>query len=221
MDYVVPTAMDKRPKLRIYNWNVGGAIYQKKTELENFLEKHNVDVMFLQETLPRDHWRLKFPGYQAYKNRWNDTCRDTAILIKDGISHYEYPLFVTNITATAVIIKTRGTEIGVVSAYDSPDQQIRNKFFKDVYEKLFRIADTVIVAGDFNSLHTFWGSRYNNARGIKLLKYTIDRDLSIHAPDDITHIPSDPKKKENILDFGISKNLNSTVNVFILHLAYN
>ena len=117
LDYAQQTIMDNRPKLRIYTWNVGGGSYQKKSELESFLVKHNVDVMLLQETLHKDHWQFKFPGYQTYKNWRNTTYRGTAILVKDGISHYEYPLNPTQIIATAVIIKASGTEIGVVSTY--------------------------------------------------------------------------------------------------------
>ena len=92
--------------------------------------------MLQQETLHKDHWPFKFQGYQTYKNRRDATCRGTAILVKDGISHYEYPLNPTQIIATTVIIKASGIEIGVVSTYYSPSQ----------YDKLFSISNTVLIA---------------------------------------------------------------------------
>ena len=117
----------------------------------------------------------------------------------------------TQIIATAVIIKASGTEIGVESTYDSPSHEC---FFKEEYDKLFSFSNTVLIAGDFNSKHTVWGSKLNNKRGKKLLSYTLRKNLSIHAPNDITYIPINKRHKENILDFAISKNLSSSINVF-------
>lgn len=176
--------MEDKPStcLKIVAWNVGGRIFDKKAEIEHFLAKHKVDIMLLSETLLKDQNNFRVSNYRTYKSRRNSSCRGTAILINNNISHYEIPLALEFAEATAIIIKIRGKDIGIVSFYNSPSVD----FHKNDYDKVFRIANTVIAAGDFNSKHTAWGSRHYNVRGKTLLDYSIDKNLFIQGPEDFT-----------------------------------
>lgn len=201
--------MDNKPLLKIVAWNAGGRIYDKKSEIEHFLHEHNVDILLISETLLKNSWKFKIQNYTTYKNRRDDTARGTAVLIKSNISHYEYPLNLDTAEATANVVKIQGNELAIVSIYNSPSLE----FHKNNYDKVFKIAPSVISAGDFNSKHTSWGSRANNARGKKLFEYTLDKNLSVHAPNDFTYFPHNHKHRPDILDISVCKNISSIISV--------
>ena len=203
--------------LKIVAWNAGGGIQAKKAEIEHFLAQHNVDIMLLSETLLKSSDKFKFVNYRTYKSRRNTSCRGTALLIRNEISHHEIPLSLEQLEATAVIIKIRGENIGIVSLYNSPSID----FYKNDYDKIFRISNTVIAAGDFNSKHTAWGSRQYNIRGNDLLEYTLNNNLFIQAPEDFTFFPHNPKHKPDLLDIAVFKNLNTPINVRTVRELYS
>ena len=96
--------------------------------------------MLLSETLLKSSDKFKFVNYRTYKSRRNTSCRGTALLIRNEISHHEIPLSLEQLEATAVIIKIRGENIGIVSLYNSPSID----FYKNDYDKIFRISNTVL-----------------------------------------------------------------------------
>ena len=75
------------------------------------------------------------------------------------------------------------------------------------------LGNTFIAAGDYNAKHPFWGSRLSNPKGKELYKAVMNRSnkLNVLSPTDPTHWPSDPKKKPDIIDFGVIKNVPRTL----------
>ena len=176
---------NQNKKLKICAWNACGGLANKKVEIENFLNSHDVDIFLVSETLLSDKCKFNFPSYKTYKNRSDNNKRCTAIFIKHSIDHFEIPLALTDVEATAVIIKAKNKNIAIISTYNSPSK----KFNKNDYDKIFKTASMVISAGDFNAKHTWWGSRSKNPLGAEVQNYCFKNDLSFHAPSEFIFYP--------------------------------
>ena len=151
-------------KLKIVQWNACG-ILNKKIEFENFLNANNVDICLLNETLlnQKNKSKLKILNYKIYRN---DSGRGTAILIKNNIFHYEFPILnLVEVEATGIKIKIKNQLISVISVYNSPS----NKFNKNDFDKIFNSSQIIFTAGDFNAKHRAWGSRIDDTVGKKIV----------------------------------------------------
>lgn len=199
-------------KLKICAWNACGGLYNKKAEIENFLNTRKIDILLLSETLVKNPTKFNFIGYKTYKHK-NENNRGTAVIVKCNLVHHEITINLETIEATAIKIKSHGSEIAIISTYNSPSK----KFNKTDYDKLFRIAPTVISAGDYNAKHTRWGSRSINTLGSKLSDYCLKHDLDVHAPAEFTHYPNNKRYKPDIIDFVITKDLKFSTNVVTVH----
>ena len=60
-----------------------------------------------------------------------------------------------------------------------------------------------MLVGDFNSKHVTWNIASVNRNGRTLLSYCINKDITLHYPDQLTHFSnnSDP----SVLDIALSK----------------
>ena len=213
-------------KLIICQWNEHSC-RKKKDELEQFLKSNNVDLCLLSETRLKNTDKFKICGYRVYRHDCENNKLGTAILVKNEISHYEVPIpDLKVLEATAVNILTKGVKVTVVSIYNSP----KNVYCKEDMDTIFNCAPVVFAAGDFNSKHTFWGSRSYNAHGHKLLKFCRKENLLIHFPNEFTRYPDttltnpgDPsqnsrqKSQPNLIDFAITKNFKFKVDSHVLH----
>lgn len=63
------------------------------------------------------------------------------------------------------------------------------------------------MGGDFNSKHTFWGSRLTNPKGRQLLKSVQKNRINVLSGASPTYWPSDPAKVPDLLDFFVHKGL--------------
>ena len=72
-----------------------------------------------------------------------------------------------------------------------------------------RILPKYITAGDYNSKHTLWGSRNTTPRGKTLEKYIRNNNLNILSTGRPTYWPTDLIKKPDLLDFTVTKGLNT------------
>ena len=60
------------------------------------------------------------------------------------------------------------------------------------------------IGGDFNAKDISWGCRKSNPSGKKLLKWAAECLFNVIAPDDITHIVSNDRRRNDILDIFIT-----------------
>lgn len=118
----------RQPKqLRIAAWNAAN-LANKKHELIDFLEEHELDMILIGETWLRPGNSVKIPSYTCYRNdRINREGGGTAIYIKKNISHYplDTPDLI-NLEATQIITKLHnGTEIKIIAAYNPPQRRLQ------------------------------------------------------------------------------------------------
>lgn len=90
--------------------------------------------------------------------------------MKPSIRHYTLnPTIIPQIKAAGVLINCGNSHIGVYAIYCSPKLNIKedeyNKFFSNFESKL-------IVSGDFNVKHPWWGSRCTNPKAKGFYKHS-------------------------------------------------
>jgi len=66
-----------------------------------------------------------------------------------------------------------------------------------------------IAGGDYNSKHTYWGSRLITPKGRALLKATSNTNDEIISTRKATYWPSDQNKIPDLLDFFVMRDLSS------------
>ena len=79
-----------------------------------------------------------------------------------------------------------------------------------MWEEYFQhLGDKYIAAGDYNSKHTLWGSRNTTPRARTLEKYIRNSNLNILSTGTPTYWPNDLNKKPDLLDFAVTRGLNT------------
>ncbi|GIY46044.1 protein KTI12 homolog [Caerostris extrusa] len=83
-------------------------------------------------------------------------------------------------------------------------------------KKLIEANKNTIIAGDFNAAHTAWNNQRNSQRGIVLNKFLKTRkDIKIFAPHSHTHISTQARYGNSIIDFALLRNIpyNTSIEV--------
>jgi endonuclease/exonuclease/phosphatase family metal-dependent hydrolase len=130
--------------------------------------------------------------------------RGVALLVRENIiSQTQIPLddlCLECLDAVAVLININNKPTLMVSAYQKP-----KKINIEDFVKLMGRNESVIIAGDLNSKHGIWGCRVDNQSGRKLNTWIAKNRYTILAPTGPTHIPTDSKKRPDILDVVVTK----------------
>ncbi|GJQ79034.1 hypothetical protein Trydic_g8736 [Trypoxylus dichotomus] len=94
-------------------WNANG-LSNKKTELEEFIQRHQMDVLLIGETHLRANDRLSLRNFRVYRtDREGARGGGTAIMIKSSIDHYAgRELDLHNIEATNITVNLATAIIG-------------------------------------------------------------------------------------------------------------
>lgn len=196
-------APTKPKSLQIVSWNVNG-LRKSKLEIEEILERYNVDVMALQETKLRREIELKFPGYQVYRRDRDARGGGVALLVKRTIDHH--PIVtpeLENIEATAIVVSTaRNGELTVVSCYQPP----RNALLSRDLEALFPGGAQVVAIGDFNAKSQEWNSRLTNTRGREMLRFLgTHQNILAMGPEEPTY--HHVRNRPDVLDIALLQNM--------------
>ncbi|GJQ70362.1 hypothetical protein Trydic_g1824 [Trypoxylus dichotomus] len=186
----------KPQSLQIAFWNANG-LTTKKTELEEFVQRHQLDAILIGETHLTASNRLTLPNFRVYRsNREDPRGRDTAILVKSTIEHHaDLALDPINIVATAVTVNLATGPVKLVAAYKVPRRQL--------LEEIFDTRGAVIVAGDLNAKHPSWNSRRPNASGICLRRFADELHLLVNATAEPTIFPHNGQP--DVLDIVVMK----------------
>jgi exonuclease III len=90
--------------IKIALWNANGLV-QHKDEAKTFLDHNAIDILLVSETHFIDRSYFKLPHYNAYFTNHPDNTAHagSGILIKNSISHYEFPKFGKNFLQTTII----------------------------------------------------------------------------------------------------------------------
>lgn len=186
--------------MNIVCWNCNSIKY-KYIELANFMYNQKCDVVGLNETKLDGKFRLKIPDYKIFRNDRDSSGGGVALLIHNNINCELIDLNFKNIESIAVKIKTDDGEIKIICLYIPPKKELCKR---DLFT-LRQLKGKYILMGDFNARHTAWNCISNNKRGIELLKYCLDKNITINAPKEPTHYPK--RGAPSILDLFLCKNI--------------
>lgn len=204
--------------LRIAQWNANG-LQQHKDEVTTFLTTNCIDIMLISETHFTARTFVKIPGYKIYHTDYPDGTAHggAAVVIKQNIVHHELPNFKTDhIQATSIQVNKLPRPITVTALYCPP----RHKISKNQFSQFFKtLGPTFMAGGDYNSKHTYWGSRLISPKGRELHKCMTENNYNFLSTGKPTYWPTDLNKVPDLLDFfvthGISSNY-STIDALIL-----
>ena len=94
------------------------------------------------------------------------------------------------IESIAVELFVAGRRLVVVSVYFPGSGDARTlSLFRRNLGILSDLGADVLIGGDLNSRHTFWGCQGMNAAAAVLFQETIGGDMSLYYPDAPTHFP--------------------------------
>jgi endonuclease/exonuclease/phosphatase family metal-dependent hydrolase len=188
--------------VRSLAWN-SRSVKNKLSQLSQFLDHNEVDLIFLSETWLKENDIFYLPFYDCYRS--DREYGGVAILIRKTIPHVFYSkICLPAAEAVSIKIKDSHGEFTASAIYCSPNNSRSNA--KAFFDQVLSIPGPHVVAGDFNAKHTAWNNTCNCRKGQDLLKTCEDRLFDIHAPDDPTVIPTNSHKL-SVLDFAISKRI--------------
>lgn len=187
--------------LKIVNWNANG-LKMKRSLFIVFLSQHKVDIACITETHLISSEKFTIPGYNVYRFDRDapKASGGVAIIIRKNIPHYSIFLpYMNTLEIIGIKFQLNNTECTLYSAYHAP----KYKFSHTYTENLFNPNCPTILLGDLNCKHEAWGCHKTNPNGRRLLTAALDQNLSILAPNEATHFPSNHLIRPDILDIGI------------------
>ncbi|GFY77854.1 RNA-directed DNA polymerase from mobile element jockey [Trichonephila inaurata madagascariensis] len=105
--------------LKIVTWNADG-IRRKITELEDYVSRHDPDIVTLQETFLQPCNSLNISNYTTYRNdRLTNRGGGTAILIKNSIAHHSIDIHTLTLENSAIVIKGKN-KVTICCIYRPP-----------------------------------------------------------------------------------------------------
>lgn len=138
-------------------------------ELQVILDLEKIDVCLISETHFTKESYVRYKGYKVYHTIHPDNAAKggSAVIIKKSIFHYQKKGFQSEkFQATAVKVRTVNYDIIVRALYCPPRHSLREKHY---FEFLRSQGRKLIIGGDFNVKHKFWGSRLITTKGRALL----------------------------------------------------
>ncbi|GJQ88044.1 hypothetical protein Trydic_g12966 [Trypoxylus dichotomus] len=151
-------------------------IAKKKNELRAFISDNEIDMALLSETFFKASHTCNIPNYIAYR-----TDRNT----KPG-------------GGTAIL----SAIVALYAAYSSPQNDIKEA---DIHA-VFNSHHPTSLTGDLKSKYPQWDSKTLNRKGKQLKENSDERNLTVDAPTEDTHIHT-PSGSTDVLDLVILKNL--------------
>lgn len=186
-------------KLTVMEWNAQ-SVRPKVPELQEVLDRLEVDIIMLNETHLRPSDTLFLAGYTIYRNdRIGRRGGGVAIGIKHHIPHKAVPHTDTTGIENISIMVSSNSFNGVFTSIYQPKH---DPSFKSDIRKLTRRNAEYFIFGDFNAKNRHWNCRGSNKAGTELYQELIRGDFLIHYPTEPTHYPT--HRNPSTLDILIS-----------------
>jgi len=132
------------------------------------------------------------PQYNTYytNHPYGNAHADTAVLVKQTISHYEIPKYEEDLLqATFIRVRTLPYELTVIAVYSTP----KNTLKKDHYALFFStLGPRFMAGGDYNSKHTACGSRITTTKGRESFSLLQENNCSCLSTGNTTYWTTDP-----------------------------
>ena len=190
--------------LNIVHFNPNG-IRGRQTNILNYIDQENTHVIAVSEThlKPSQHFSLG-NFIPIRKDRTERRKGGVAFFINNKIEFTVNDWFNKYPNLEALSVKISPSEvtrapIDIVVYYSPPPKVIDQRLFEIVN----RNSNNVVIIGDLNSPHTYFGSRITTESGIELENILAQENLTLlNDPDSPTyHHP--PEMLPNILDLAI------------------
>ncbi|GFU79579.1 probable RNA-directed DNA polymerase from transposon X-element [Trichonephila clavipes] len=167
--------------LSLCSWNANG-IKRKIFEFKLFIEKHNPDIILLQETHLRPSQRFNICNYNCYRNdRITDgpASGGTLILVKSTIPHFQpHSTPLQHIEASTVTLNPPNINPITITSLYIPPHSDKFLFTLDL-ENILQINSNCVIFGDFNATHNAWNCSHNSTRGTQLKNFADTLNLNI------------------------------------------
>ena len=203
--------------LSMMMWNAQ-SVRSKFREFFAMIERLGILISLISETHLTSNDRFYHPEYRTYRLDRSDGRRGggVAIVVRRGVSHRLLPCPRTKtIESIAVELFLSGRRLVIVSVYfpGSSDPRTLSLYRRDL-EILSGLGTDVLIGGDLNARHPFWGCAGTNAAGTVLFQEAIGGDMFLHFPDSPTHFPhsgSTPSTLDLLLTKGFPAPTDITV----------
>ena len=188
--------------LIIAHWNANGII-NKKTEVMDFISKHKIDILLLNETRLQGKHKCKFPGYNSFRKErpGNTPAGGVAIICRNNIECTEIEFNTNSCEAHGIRLTDNLT---IITLYISPKNKISTK---DLH-MLTRASNKVLIAGDLNAKHQVWNCHNTNRNGRLIKNFARNKQCAIKAPENHTLFPYNNSRPSTV-DLAIIKNLRN------------
>lgn len=180
----------------ILQWNTR-SIRNKISDLIHLFHKYNVVIALVSETwlTPGNPFRL--PGFSVVRDDRGDGKAGCAIAIKN-IIHFSL-LKLTTVCNGLNAIAIRAQDITYLSIYiPRPSIQI----LRNLSSLIANLPKPILIAGDFNSHHTIWGSEHIDRNGSYIVNMLDDLNLCLLNTGSPTRRPR-PNQSRSAVDLTI------------------
>lgn len=197
--------------LKIVYWNAAG-IANKTTELESFMIRLKVDIMMVVETRTDLTSSTNIDGYTNYfvTNPESSRKGGVAIYIKQSIRHSALESIAIPCVQCApiLIFPTHNNRNPVIIApiYCPPIFNWTNQHFNRLFNKIDSLfqGGKLLICGDWNAKHTWWGNVRSCMRGRALLEVIQNNNrFNILATGGATHFPYTRRNRPSAIDFAV------------------
>lgn len=155
-----PPPQQPRPNLtRLATWNING-FWSKQIQVEDFLTREKIAVLFLQETLVKNvHYPVRMAGYRCYQRAAEEDFRGIAMLVDSRLASYEVPHGLSWMTHVKVFgyagVSGPTHLIGVYLKSGGNHRTTRVDAFKEIVKVVTNISkhnpdSRIVVMGDLN-----------------------------------------------------------------------
>lgn len=170
--------------------------------LENYIKKHNIDIVLLQEPYK---YKQKTLGY-TFQHSSKDA--KTQIWTKQQMGGILLRQDMSNNNITTIDIKLATKTITISCVYDEPGGNTNTKFnmMKHRWQNMNK---PLLIAGDLNAHHEAWGGDVTDARGEDLLEWCVSNGLTI-VNDNNSTPTFDCNRGKSWIDVTITNNMNIT-----------
>lgn len=193
--------------LRIAAWNANG-LSNHIQEIILFLEMNKIDILLISESHATERTLIKIPHYNIYFANHPDgnAHAGSAVIIKNNVQHTLLKPYLTDkIQSCIVRVNVLPRPLSVAAIYSPPRHTISTEEYKDFFTTC---GGQFIIAGDWNSKHTAWGSRLISPKGRNLLHAIQQLNLEYLSTGVPTYWPTDRNKIPDLLDFAIIKGIS-------------
>ncbi|GFS50895.1 probable RNA-directed DNA polymerase from transposon X-element [Trichonephila clavipes] len=189
--------------LRIAAWNANG-VRSRIIELRDFINKHSLDIILIQETHLRPGVSIRVPNYRNDRQTQNIPSGGTAILIKSSLKYHHIPTpTLGTVEATIVVLTPPGENPLLIASIYIPPTTTPSACIHDL-EEIFALEHSSILCGDYNAHHTHWGCYDINPRGQQIKNLIDNTDTDIVAPNTPTRFGYN---SASTIDFALTRNI--------------